>query len=98
MFVFENLRETTTNLIGRRELVRLYHPTTTTDEMPFTDQSKIMTAVSATLCRSRFRYIYRILSHGLYPFYFFFEVNKENLTEAGFEPATIGLTCRRSTN
>ena len=52
MFVFENLHETTTNLIGRRELVRLYHPTTTTDEMPFTDQSKIMTAVSATLCGS----------------------------------------------
>ena len=51
MFVFENLRETTTNLIGRWDLGRLYHATTT-DEMLFTDQSKIMTAVSATLCGS----------------------------------------------
>ncbi len=27
-----------------------------------------------------------------------FGVNKEKMTEARFEPATIGLTCRRSTN
>ena len=27
-----------------------------------------------------------------------FWMNKEKLTRAGFEPATSGLTCRRSTN